>query len=105
VNIALLSSAAFAASFVGTSKAAGPTPSPEPALHELDEGEILKIPQPLRLEVVCLRGSLWITHDGDPKDIMVEAGGCYRVDRPSTLLIHALLRARLEIRALPADCP
>jgi hypothetical protein len=49
------------------------------------------------LEVVCFRGSLWITHDGDPKDIIVEGGERYQVDRRSTMLIHALHSARLRV--------
>lgn len=40
--------------------------------------------------IECLAGKLWITHDGDPKDIKLEAGQCYVVDRRSRMLVHAL---------------
>ncbi len=40
--------------------------------------------------IECLAGKLWITHDGDPKDIELEPGRCYVVDRRSKMLVHAL---------------
>jgi hypothetical protein len=40
--------------------------------------------------VACVSGSLWITHDGDVKDIFIEAGDTYRSDRASRMLVHGL---------------
>ncbi|MBC7980670.1 MAG: DUF2917 domain-containing protein [Armatimonadetes bacterium] len=45
----------------------------------------------------CLSGLLWVTRDGDSKDILLHAGeslACYRHDR---LVIEALENAILEL--------
>ena len=33
------------------------------------------------VQVRCASGSLWITHDGDPKDVILVAGEHYRAER------------------------
>jgi hypothetical protein len=45
----------------------------------------------------CLAGCLWITHDGDPKDIVVEEGESYRVAREERTIVHALCDGKLMV--------
>jgi len=48
--------------------------------------------------VRCLAGSLWITHDGDPKDVIVEAGESYHVASCERMIVHALRESALRMR-------
>ena len=48
--------------------------------------------------VVCASGSLWITHDGDPKDVIVGAGEQYRAAREDAMHLFALQPCVLEIQ-------
>lgn len=53
-----------------------------------------------RLEVV--RGVAWITLDGDPRDIVLEAGQSYVVDSASPLIVFALEGpAAVDLRPQP----
>ena len=47
--------------------------------------------------VACARGSLWITHDGDPKDIILVPGESYRAEREDAMHVFALADSVLEI--------
>jgi hypothetical protein len=63
----------------------------------LKAGTMLAVPQPRGQRIECLRGSLWLTHDGDPKDIVLAAGDSYTVDRDARLLVYGLDASELRI--------
>ena len=69
----------------------------------LDAGDTIEVPQPLRSELVCLKGRLWITHDHEPADVVIERGQCYRPDSGSRMTVHAIGDARLMVRTLHRD--
>ena len=48
--------------------------------------------------VVCDQGSLWITHDGDPRDVILYGGESYRADREDAMHVFALQDCVLEIQ-------
>ena len=48
--------------------------------------------------VCCTSGSLWITQDGDPKDIILAPGEHYWAERPDAMHIFALQPCVLEIQ-------
>ena len=54
-------------------------------------------------EIRCLRGSLWITQDGDPRDIVLEAGESFTVDRRGPAIVWALRASSVEM--VPARRP
>ena len=47
--------------------------------------------------ICCTTGSLWITHDGDPKDVFLSAGESYRAEREDAMHVFALQPCTLEI--------
>lgn len=47
--------------------------------------------------VCCASGSLWITHDGDPRDVIVSAGQSYRVDTERPMHVTAMAPCVVEI--------
>jgi Protein of unknown function (DUF2917) len=47
--------------------------------------------------VECIEGCLWLTHDGDCRDIVLEAGQSHVADRDSRLVIHALARSTVRL--------
>jgi hypothetical protein len=64
---------------------------------ELKEGAVKLAPhQTLRLvdgagSTVCaVEGSVWITEENEPKDIVLEAGGCYRLQHRGVAIVNAL---------------
>src|SRR6185295_11618093 len=40
----------------------------------LTKGRIRRVHQPIGQRVECLTGALWVTQDGDPRDIVLEPG-------------------------------
>ena len=64
---------------------------------ELKSGAIrLSARQTLRLRdaagstVCALEGSVWITEENQPRDIVIENGACYRVRHAGVTLVNAL---------------
>ena len=47
-------------------------------------------PPPGRVTVHCREGEAWITQDGDPRDIVLQAGESCGVPRGDGLRVHAL---------------
>lgn len=47
--------------------------------------------------VRCSRGGVWITHDGDPKDVILMPGEEYRAQREDAMHVYALAPTVLEI--------
>jgi hypothetical protein len=45
---------------------------------------------PGRMTVHCRNGEAWITHDGDPKDVFLQAKQSYTVQRTDRMTLHAL---------------
>lgn len=66
-------------------------------LHQLPKNATLVISQPARTEVICLEGTLWITHDGCSKDIVLETGERYVASSAARMLVHALSCSQLRL--------
>ena len=65
---------------------------------EIDQGEahVFEAVDP-SFVVRCGSGSVWITHDGDPKDVILAGGETYRSERTDALHLFALTPSVLEI--------
>lgn len=71
-------------------------PAP-PQTHELSSRKILTSSFPECGKITCTRGTLWITRDGYPEDILLRAGNSLVCERGSRFVIEALENAALEI--------
>ncbi|MGV3570991.1 MAG: DUF2917 domain-containing protein [Ramlibacter sp.] len=49
------------------------------------------------VQVRCAAGSLWITHDGDCKDVVLGAQETYRADREHAMHLFALEASIVEL--------
>ncbi|MFN9746481.1 MAG: DUF2917 domain-containing protein [Betaproteobacteria bacterium] len=74
--------------------ARGAVPS---APQELAAGATFPVTEQAGATIHCLGGCLWLTHDGDCKDIVLAAGQGYRSTRPGRLLVHALEASRFAV--------
>ena len=54
-------------------------------------GRLRELPQGQgRMVVHCRSGEVWITHDGDPRDVVLKKDESYVVDRPARMTAFAL---------------
>jgi len=63
----------------------------------LRKGEILHLQHALGQRIEALGGRLWITMDGDLRDIVIDAGEGFTVDRSSDVLLSAMSDAQLIV--------
>jgi hypothetical protein len=55
----------------------------------LNTGQLLDIHDGDGLEIVCLEGAVWITQSNDPRDIVIEAGEAFVLDKSGLALVCA----------------
>jgi Protein of unknown function (DUF2917) len=60
----------------------------------LDKGRVRRVPAAFGRRVECLSGSLWITQDGDARDVVLGAGEGFEFDRTGDALVSALADSR-----------
>lgn len=54
-------------------------------------GATRELPRPQGLMTVhCRSGAAWITHDGDPRDVVLRPNQSHTVDRHARLTVHAV---------------
>jgi Protein of unknown function (DUF2917) len=63
----------------------------------LRKGEILRLQHALGQRIEALVGRLWITMDGDLRDIVIDAGEGFTVDRGTDVLLSAMSDARFVV--------
>jgi hypothetical protein len=47
--------------------------------------------------IECIEGCVWLTHDGDCRDVMLETGHAHVADRASRLVICALTKSSIRL--------
>lgn len=57
------------------------------------------------VRIVCREGSLWITLDGDPRDIVLSAGDSFTATEHRRALIYALAPSTLTLAMAPSAAP
>lgn len=61
----------------------------EPGALRLVRGQTLKVIDALGSTIRCNEGAVWITEENVPKDVVLEAGDCYRLSHKGLALVHA----------------
>lgn len=69
----------------------------------LEPQAIHRITDAAALEFSCREGSVWITLDDDPRDIVLEVGQCFSTPDHRRAIIYAFERARLHLS--PREAP
>jgi len=69
----------------------------QPGALRLARGQTLKVTDALGSTICCNEGSVWITEENMPKDVVLEAGGCYRLRRAGLALVHAFRDASVAL--------
>ena len=73
------------------------------AARSLAKGRIRHLPAHVGRSVECLSGSLWITQDGDQRDIVLGPGEAFAFDRHTDALLSAFDDSRYLV--LDASAP
>jgi Protein of unknown function (DUF2917) len=69
-----------------------------PAATRLAHRGMLQLRDHAGDRIDCLDGSVWITQDGDPRDVVLDAGEAFTLDRPGTAIVYALADARVVVQ-------
>jgi len=60
------------------------------AAASLERGQLQRVQDARGSLVLCLSGSLWLTQEGDNRDVVLEAGDEARIDRDGLSILSAL---------------
>jgi hypothetical protein len=76
----------------------------------LNTGELLDINDGEGFTVECLEGAVWITQSNDPRDIVLNAGQSFVLDKPGLALVcaaagPAMVAVEASLRLLPRARP
>ena len=63
---------------------------------------LLELPSDRPLDVACAAGTLWLTLDNDPRDLVLERGERARIEANRRVLAYAFDDSVLELREVPA---
>ena len=73
---------------------------------DLDQGGVLLAPHQYfsiqdgqGYKVMCERGTIWITQDRDTRDIVLEPGESFTLDRGGNTVVHALRESAVAVEA------
>lgn len=67
----------------------------------LPRGAMRPIADGRGLVLLCLDGHLWLTQEGDTRDIVLDPGQTARIERDGLTIVQALSHARLQLLAGP----
>lgn len=70
-----------------------------PVVHDLAAGELLSTRLGSLRSVECLRGSVWLTIDNDPRDVVLKAGESFHAKPTDRVIVQALAAARVRCLA------
>jgi hypothetical protein len=67
----------------------------------IGRGDLVCVRNGTGATVTVHRGTAWLTQDGDRRDIVVEAGGSFYLDRAGVAVVSAATAAALTVSAAP----
>jgi hypothetical protein len=71
------------------------------AMVDLMQQQTLRVQAAKGWRVYCRQGALWLTQDGDRRDIILRDGQWFELNRDETTLIHALAFSSVSLSAPP----
>ena len=63
----------------------------------LARGQTLKLRDGAGSTICAREGTVWITEENSRKDVVLEPGSCYRLDRPGLTLVQAFADAQVSL--------
>jgi hypothetical protein len=66
---------------------------------ELQQGEILPLERARGVRITAVEGTLWVTEEHDPMDVVLEAGESHAVETAGRTLVQAMDRSRLSLES------
>jgi hypothetical protein len=70
----------------------------------IPRGRTLRVLDGKGLDLKVVTGCLWVTHEHDTMDAVLQAGETFRVSRDGATLVHAFRDVQLRISYLAATC-
>ena len=67
------------------------------AALRLARGQTLKLKDSVGSTICAREGSVWITEENSRKDVVLEPGNCFRVDRPGLTIVQAFADASVSL--------
>jgi len=59
--------------------------------------QLLRVRDGIGHAIACHRGSVWVTQDGDPRDVILRAGESFTLDREGPALVQAFQAGTISI--------
>lgn len=66
---------------------------------ELQRGDILPLERASGVRLSCLEGTLWLTEENAPVDVVLSTGEAYDVEAKGRTLVQAMTTARVAVEA------
>jgi len=63
----------------------------------LSRGQTLKLQDAIGSTICASEGSVWITEENSRKDVVLEPGNCFRIDRPGLTIVQAFADASVAL--------
>ena len=67
------------------------------AALRLARGQTLKLQDSVGSTICASEGTVWITEENSRKDVVLEPGNCFRVDRPGLTIAQAFADASVSL--------
>ncbi len=64
---------------------------------QLSRGQTLKLQDAVGSTICAREGTVWITEENSRKDVVLEPGYCFRVDRPGLTIVQAFADASVSL--------
>lgn len=64
---------------------------------QVSRGRIYEVKAPIGATLECTSGQIWITLDKDPRDVLLDPGQAFLVDRDQRTLVMALEDASVRV--------
>lgn len=64
---------------------------------QLGRGQTLKLQDAVGSTICAREGTVWITEENSRKDVVLEPGYCFRVNRPGLTIVQAFADASVSL--------